>query len=408
MIRIPFIFLVFSLLILPAAAAVSFSDHTDYHIALGDQITLTGTADHTTIVYLFMTGPRINPNGVSLTDIHALAEQGRMIRVPVSPDGLWEYTWYTGGISGKAAMVAGTYQIYASDTPLRAYALRECTACGYDITEVVISIPPTPTPPVMKTGTLDIRAPLGLTIFIDGIPRGTTPDVVSGISEGKRIVELRSDSYYSWSEEVEVSEGTLVVHADPVRIPSTGSVSVSSSPPGVMIYLNGAYTGKVTPAIVSGVSTGRQIIDLRPEGYHPWSRMITVYRGKTEVLSADLVPRDAPPVPEPDIPDSPPPVQETGSLSISSVPSGAQVEIDDHLHGITPLVIDTLPEGSHQITISKSGYHPWTGTVMVTAGETTDLVQSLHPLPPSPTPSPSPLLPVLAAIIFALIAVRKW
>ncbi len=404
MIRIPFIFLVFSLLILPAAGAVSFSDHTELHSALGDTVTLTGTANHTTVVYLFMTGPRINPNGVSLTDIHALAEQGRMIRVPVSPDGDWEYIWYTGGISGRAAMVAGTYQIYASDTPLRAYALRECAACGYDIREVTFSIPPTRTPPVMKTGTLDIRAPVGLTIFIDGTPQGTTPAVLSGISEGKRIMELRSDSYYSWSEEVEVSEGILVVHPDPIAFPRTGSISVSSSPTGVLVYLNGAYTGKVTPAIVTGVSTGRQIIDLKPEGYHPWSRMITVYPGKTEVLSADLVQRGVPATPTP---DPVPPVPEPGSLFIQSVPAGAYIVINDRFYGETPLFIDSLADGPHQVTLSKAGYHSWSGTVVVTAGETTNIVQSLYPLP-SPTPSPSPLFPVFVATLFALVAVRRW
>lgn len=58
MIRIPFIFLVFSLLILPAAGAVSFSDHTELHSALGDTVTLTGTANpHNRGVPCFMTAP---------------------------------------------------------------------------------------------------------------------------------------------------------------------------------------------------------------------------------------------------------------------------------------------------------------------------------------------------------------
>lgn len=400
--KIIYLLLGLALLALPASAAVSFSTPSPVDLMLGDPITLTGTADHTTVIYLFMTGPGLNPNGVSLMDRQALVETGNTIRVPVTQDGYWEYTWYTRGITGKSGLSGGTYTLYASDTPNHAGALSQCTACAYDTTQVALTIPVSESPSPAATGTIDIRsASPGLSVHLDGAPRGSVPVVLTGIPVGNHALEFRSSSYYSLSIGVDVAEGTQTVHASPVVFPKTGSISVTSSPSGYPIIINGANTGTITPGTVTGLTPGLQIVELRPPGYNTWKRSVTVYPGKTEMLVADLVSPGAPATPVP----TPLPT-ETGSLRVTSIPTGANVNVGDQYYGITPVTIPDLATGPHQVTISLTGYGTWSGTVSIASGETLDLTPTLSPLP-QPTPTPFPVFAVFAALLVALLAVRR-
>lgn len=400
--RIIYLLLGLALLALPASAAVSFSTPSSVDLTLGDPLTLTGTAEHTSVLYLFMTGPGLNPTGISLNDRQGLVETGNAVKVYVTPEGRWEYTWFTQGISGKSGLSAGTYTIYASDTPQHADLLAKCTGCSYDTIQVTLSIPAVQPTVSTKMGSIDIRATPGLTILLDGIPMGVTPSVLTGVATGVRVLELKSGSYYSWSERVAVSEGaTAIINAKPRALPKTGSISVTSSPSGYPIIVNGANTGTNTPGTVSGLTAGLQIVELRPPAYNNWKRSVTVYPGKTEMLVADLIHPGAPatPVATP-LPSS------TGSLRVTSIPAGANVNVGDRFYGITPVTIPDLATGPHQVTISLAGYGTWSGTVSIASGETLDLAPTLNPLP-QPTPTPSPVFAVFAALLAALFVVRR-
>jgi len=402
--RIIYLLLGLALLALPASAAVSFSTPSPVALTLGDPITLTGTADHTSVLYLFMTGPGTNPNGVSLNDRQALAETGNLVRTYVTPEGRWEYTWFTQGISGKSGLSAGTYTVYASDTPQHAGLLKKCTGCAYDTITVTLSIPAVQPTASAEMGSIDLRAPSGLTIKVDGMPRGATPSILTGLSTGVRAIELKSDKYYSWSEGVEVVEDTtVIINANPRTLPKTGSISVTSSPSGYPIIINGAPSGTLTPGTVTGLTAGLQIVELRPPGYNNWKRSVTIYPGKTEMLVADLVSPGAPATTAP----APPPLPEaTGSLRVTAIPAGANVNVGDRFYGISPVTIPDLATGPHQVTISLTGYAPWSGTVSIVSGETLDLAPTLNPLP-QPTPTPFPLFAVFAALLAAFFVVRR-
>ncbi len=59
-----------------------------------------------------------------------------------------------------------------------------------------------------------------------------------------------------------------------------------------------------------------------------------------------------------------------GQLSVTSTPTGAQVQIDGHADPswLTPYNVTSLPPGSHAVVISKAGYGTETRTLNVTAG----------------------------------------
>ncbi len=55
----------------------------------------------------------------------------------------------------------------------------------------------------------------------------------------------------------------------------------------------------------------------------------------------------------------------TKKLSIMSDPTGADVQVDGNFLGNTPAQMD-LPNGTHQITLSKEGYKTWQRKLLVT------------------------------------------
>lgn len=67
-----------------------------------------------------------------------------------------------------------------------------------------------------------------------------------------------------------------------------------------------------------------------------------------------------------------------GSISITSSPSGARVELDYVYVGTTPLTITDIPANPHALSISKEGYKEWFDTIDVVAGETTTIDVALE------------------------------
>lgn len=78
----------------------------------------------------------------------------------------------------------------------------------------------------------------------------------------------------------------------------------------------------------------------------------------------------------------------TGTLVISSVPSGATVYVDSVLAGTTPLTLNSVAAGAHTVEFRLPGYLTCSMNVLVTAGQTEqvspELVQAPNGMPLSP------------------------
>lgn len=69
----------------------------------------------------------------------------------------------------------------------------------------------------------------------------------------------------------------------------------------------------------------------------------------------------------------------TGSLSVTSSPSGAAVYVKSVYYGITPQTVTGLAPGNHLVQLTHSGYEPWSQTAGVTAGRITTITAVLVP-----------------------------
>jgi hypothetical protein len=80
----------------------------------------------------------------------------------------------------------------------------------------------------------------------------------------------------------------------PVGVSAAGNISVSSTPSGAIIFLDGSDISHVTPYTIPGVTSGTHTILLRFTGYNDYSQAVVVTDGGTSVVSQQLVVASAP------------------------------------------------------------------------------------------------------------------
>jgi serine/threonine-protein kinase len=76
-----------------------------------------------------------------------------------------------------------------------------------------------------------------------------------------------------------------------------------------------------------------------------------------------------------------PGVAASGTLVVSSKPSGARVLVDGHAVGTTPVTLRTIAPGSHKIRLELAGHRAWSSTVRVAAGRQRKVAASLDRRP---------------------------
>lgn len=76
--------------------------------------------------------------------------------------------------------------------------------------------------------------------------------------------------------------------------PSAGIISISSSPSGARVYLDGVDKTVTTPAILTGVSSGSYIVKLALAGYQDATQTVIVTAGQVTPVGFALIPVCAP------------------------------------------------------------------------------------------------------------------
>jgi hypothetical protein len=89
----------------------------------------------------------------------------------------------------------------------------------------------------------------------------------------------------------------------------------------------------------------------------------------------------------------------TGSVKITSSPSGAEVYLDNEYHGTTPGNITAVPTGNHTIEVRERGYSTWSRNITVTSGSNASFSPSLVPGTSS--------VPTTVPVTFATMTTKK-
>jgi hypothetical protein len=177
----------------------------------------------------------------------------------------------------------------------------------------VPAVPTQPTVPAVPAidGFLSLTStPSGADIAIDGRPIGEKTPHTAPLMPGPHTIKLTLVGYQDWEERAQVTGGsTTNVHATLIPPPTlTGFLSVTSSPAGADIAIDGRPIGEKTPNTMP-IDPGSHTIKLTLSDYQDWTGSAHVTGGSTTNVHATLIPT-------PTI---------TGFLSVTSSPSGADI-----------------------------------------------------------------------------------
>ena len=129
----------------------------------------------------------------------------------------------------------------------------------------------------------------------------------------------------------------------------TGMLYVKSEPPGATVILNGEERGK-TPVLLKNVEPGYHVVEVRPQGAGGIEEMVTVEAGKVANLNVR-------------IPQGP------ASLTVISDPLEATVHLDERERGKTPITIEQVEAGDHEVVLELDDYERAVRKVELRPGE---------------------------------------
>lgn len=203
--------------------------------------------------------------------------------------------------------------------------------------------------------------PPGATVYVDRKdlgPRGQTPALL-GFNPTRVKVLVEAEGYENAeSGEVELKAGVIT----PVMLPMkrvVGTVKLTGNPYGALVTVeNFADIGCAIPCELA-LPPGRRTLQVHKEGYIPSYRRIEVPEKAAIVADFQLAPV-------------------TGGLVVNSDERGAQVEVDGHLVGFTPIVLE-VPIGERAVHVSLPGFQAVDTVAKVSAGEQAKLDLSLAP-----------------------------
>ena len=135
--------------------------------------------------------------------------------------------------------------------------------------------------------------PFGATIYLDDTHKGITPKTLISVSPGSHTIKLTKSGYEDYITTVYVLAGDTE-SIDATLTQKTGLISISSSPSGADIYLDGAYEG-TTPITISDITPGSHALKLEKHGYEEWLTSVYITSEVTESITAHLTPADISP-----------------------------------------------------------------------------------------------------------------
>ncbi|MDD1724656.1 MAG: PEGA domain-containing protein, partial [Methanospirillum sp.] len=197
--------------------------------------------------------------------------------------------------------------------------------------------------------------PAGAEVTFDGVYRGPSPVRIKIHTTGtpSHQVLVRMAGYYDWNSGLSQNpapDETISITAALVPEESYGSIRVMSSPSRSVAILDGG-SQDTTPCTFHDVIPGTHTISLVHDGYQPYSTRIRVSAGGEVPVSATLIS-----------------VPATGTLYVTSAPSGSDIWLDGIYEGQTPYLVSAVA-GDHTLEIKHAGFETWRRDLHVNAGE---------------------------------------
>ena len=178
---------------------------------------------------------------------------------------------------------------------------------------------PTPTPTPAYGSIVIVSKPVGANVYLDNMIRGISPVTLTTVANGDHTILLRLDGYEDYTRAITVmadapqvnvvmssTSGTTTPYAttdgtggtisttamvtaatQPATQWGTGALSVTTTPSGALVYIDGQMKG-ITPATIPGLSPGTHSIRIILDGYQDLETTTEITGGTTSEFVTGL------------------------------------------------------------------------------------------------------------------------
>ena len=186
--------------------------------------------------------------------------------------------------------------------------------------------------------------PSGAMIYIDGESTGVaTPGTVPALA-GERLMELRRSGFKRYQQRLFAEAGTAVTLQTAALVQADAQLSLTSSPAGAAVSLDGKYLGD-TPLELDLASKAGQRLLVLAKGYRAAREQLNLPTGKVSAKHIVLE-------------------RLIGDLRLETRPSDALVRVNDEaldtLNGKQNLALPLQP---YEVEVTREGYAGFTTTV---------------------------------------------
>ncbi len=222
------------------------------------------------------------------------------------------------------------------------YSLRVEKRGYYDVTQAfVVDESPTKTVNVEMRKlpgriTVSVSPPVEATVAIDDTHIGPAPLGPIELQPGEHSVKVRAPRFLPYADIIELDGLGRDEIVTVQLVPRWADVSVTSDPPGAVIYAGEEKLG-VTPAVIELIEGTHQLSVVR-DGFKAWDGTLTAEPNVARELP--LIRLEA----------------ADAKLTVNSIPRGANVTVNGRYRGQSPLTLDLLPDVNYEIGLSKAGY----------------------------------------------------
>lgn len=216
---------------------------------------------------------------------------------------------------------------------------------------------------------IDVRADadrnvFGAQVFLDDVPQGTAPTVVT-TDPGRHQIRVEKEGFQTFMTWVEAKENTTV-NLNPtlkeIAKPKVGTLIVDSDVGDAEVYIDGNKVG-TTPVVVNDLVEGLHVVEVRKEPAIPWKQTVQVEAGKQAKVRGELKATIG---------------GQGGSIRVLSNVQGAHVFLDGTDMGAVPIDIKDVKAGEHVIEVKAPKYQTREERVTVNAGSATVLKLDLN------------------------------
>ncbi len=231
-----------------------------------------------------------------------------------------------------------------------------------------------PLTPLAQYGSISVSSsPSGALATLDSGQQFLTPCTFTQVLPGTHMITVSKSGYITYSQQVSLSYGSQSVYAPLIVMQSTGTLYVDSYPQGADVKVDNLWQGQ-TPQRVGNLASGYHTVKLQLSGYQTTTQQVMITTGQEAQINLALI-KNSPEV-------------KTGSISVSSNPSGASVFLNADYQGLTPssgyLDLPDLIPGVYTILLKEPQSEDYSASITVIAGQTTP-VNAVLKAPPTPS-----------------------